>query len=470
MTAPVSSLLLDLNRPQYVSVPEALLSALSWRAYDADFAIADRKRTAAVLYELKGGERKPTKTLEYIVTRPRGEDIKALTQQLDALGVTSGIGIGDAVAHSILGLRSSKGTFQPASPLTVKLGLLQNLSGLQGSANPPNLGEIIETMYAMGHEADGATATGRWLHADEVRLRHDPLLRAIDRAITAVALPPLRRKGLASTATEADPNNEIAFASTPFSWLARTWDVLTREEWVMALPARVWVDWATTVLRLAIGCGYLWEAAWYDTIGRAIVGDTSATRMDLKEAMPLSLPWHPSSTETAARDVAPLLSWRIRRAYQIRGHLKQWVSDHASELLDVPRALVMMSEDGKFRERIKEDLRSRQRPAAAENTWEAVKYALKTREESGDQADFYGLLRARGRYLFVDPGTEWIAVVASLECGLPGESTDLGSVMSSLYELGIRPQMTDVISLLEDAGLARGSADADQGLVVQSAY
>jgi hypothetical protein len=42
--------------------------------------------------------------------------------------------------------------------------------------------------------------------------------------------------------------------------------------------------------------------------------------------------------------------------------------------------------------------------------------------------------------------------------------------MTSLAELGLKPDLTDVVVLLERAGLARGSADADQGVVVQSAF
>ncbi len=38
----------------------------------------------------------------------------------------------------------------------------------------------------------------------------------------------------------------------------------------------------------------------------------------------------------------------------------------------------------------------------------------RSRDSSGPSADHYGLLSSAGRYLMVDPGTEWMAVVASI--------------------------------------------------------
>ena len=70
----------------------------------------------------------------------------------------------------------------------------------------------------------------------------------------------------------------------------------------------------------------------------------------------------------------------------------------------------------------------------------------------------------------VDPGTEWIAVVASLACGAPGQESNVRNVMDSLAELGMQPELNDLIALLERAGLARGSADADQAVIVHSAF
>src|SRR5690606_210126 len=103
---------------------------------------------------------------------------------------------------------------------------------------------------------------------------------------------------------------------------------------------------------------------------------------------------------------------------------------------------------------------------AGTNVWEAIRYALKTREHSGRFADHFGLLEQRGRWLFISPGAEWIVVIASLAAGGPGGVTDAKTVMTKLHQMGLRPELRDLVILLEAAGLARGSADADFGLEV----
>jgi hypothetical protein len=153
---------------------------------------------------------------------------------------------------------------------------------------------------------------------------------------------------------------------------------------------------------------------------------------------------------------------------QVRSLIEQWINERDPRKLEFSAALASMGRDSAFASDLEEALGSRQR--ANDNLWEAVKYALKTRDSAGPYADHYGLLKSRGRYLWVEPGTEWAAVVASLCCERPNSTTDLAAVLRSVGQLGLRPELADVVAMLEAAGLARGSADADQGVVVQSAF
>jgi hypothetical protein len=142
---------------------------------------------------------------------------------------------------------------------------------------------------------------------------------------------------------------------------------------------------------------------------------------------------------------------------------------HDAEILPLEKVLSRMSADEALVSELTATLGSA--PQKKSNLWEAIRYSLMVRDESGPYADHYGILRSRGsRYLIPDPGTEWIAVVASLCCPGPSSQTDLGEVMRSLRELGLRPELSEVVNLLERAGLARGSADADQGVIVESAF
>lgn len=464
-------MLLPLLRPQYVAVPEALITALAWRVFDVKVEPDHSGKQVGLLFRTNP---KQTKTLAIRATEPEGERLRAFGEALRKEGLkTSGdpITLARAVSNSIAGVRAGKSGSQPASPITPAFALLQNMRGLQGAKNPPDFAEIIESLYRMGlpKGANSAGAAQLWLAAAEHRMETDPLAGALDRAVDAALLDGARQRRIADHTQRAEPWQGL-FANTPFEWFASSWDRLNDPLWVEALPARVWVDWATTVLRLAVGLGFLWEAAWYEAVAREVLSLKSPTWDGVKASVAPPLPWKSSRAGLGIRDVAPLLGLRVHRGEQIRGLLSEWLEDNGKPDEDFTSALHRMHADEKFCDRLVEALGSRRRTASGGNLWEAVKYALKTRENSGPFADYYGLLQSNGRFLTVDPGTEWMAVVASLACPEPGKPTDVGAVLASLSQLGVRPELADLIALLERAGLARGSADADQGVVVQSAF
>lgn len=105
------------------------------------------------------------------------------------------------------------------------------------------------------------------------------------------------------------------------------------------------------------------------------------------------------------------------------------------------------------------------------NTLETIKYALTCRSESGDDKDFYSLFSRHGnRYLVVEPGAEWIVVVAAMSAGKPGTPTTLGQISKDLRLLGLQPDRTVIVKELERAGLATTSPDSDDALEVISAF
>ena len=60
--------------------------------------------------------------------------------------------------------------------------------------------------------------------------------------------------------------------------------------------------------------------------------------------------------------------------------------------------------------------------------------------------------------------------MASIACGNPGGEANLRELNAQLNQVGLHPPVHDLIHLLEIAGLANGSADADEGVRIQSAY
>ena len=115
----------------------------------------------------------------------------------------------------------------------------------------------------------------------------------------------------------------------------------------------------------------------------------------------------------------------------------------------------------------------------SKNIRELIRYLLmsrsneneQSRSEAAEQQDFYGLFRKRGtRYLFVEPSTEWVAVLASLARKSPKDATTLSNVLDDLRRLGLQPSVETLTNCLEATGLARSAPDADIGIMVASAF
>jgi hypothetical protein len=464
--------ILPLPRPQYVPVPEALISSLAWRLFRVELSEGAGGRPIGLMYR-PSSRASRSRTLDNRQTLPEGQALQKFADVLknNHLRVEGeALDLALAVLNSVGGVRIEKSGSQPASPLTPGFALLQNMRGLQGTRNPPDLAEILETLFSLGlgtgEMSSGVAKT--WLSATEHRMSVDPLLRVLDSAVDESVLgsPRQLRDEQASSRASAWKG---ALTDSPFSWFVETWLRLTSQEWVEALPARVWVDWASTILRLALGLGFLWESAWYESLARRIIGDGPLSWSDVREGMDAVVPWKSSRAGAVALDIAPQLSWRVFRGDQLRGLFTKWLTENSTGD-DFQLALAAMRDDAEFSSKLVDALGSNVSTPAGKNLWEAIKYALKTRDSTGEFADYYGLLRTSGRYLTVEPGTEWIAVVASLASGKPGSTTDVGTVLLSLQRMGIRPELRDLIDLLEKAGIARGSADADQGVLVQSAF
>lgn len=378
--------------------------------------------------------------------------------------------LGQSFLHGVSGITSVKGMGQAASPMTPSLALLQNVAGSHAALRPPNLGKTIELMMVLGATGSLAeSASQSWARAARLRVKQDPLLRTIDGAFAEALLPGYPEPRNHKLSVEEISTWQGRFGSSPFSWFAKMWPAITSEPWVKALPARVWTDWATTILRFAFGASYLWEAAWYESIARTVVGDSVPSWGRVLEDMPAPLQWRSSSAAVSVRDLAPVLMWRVHRATYILRILDDWVSKGRADW-EADRALAAMRKDPALVAALVKCLSSKRRTSTGNNTWEAIKYALKVRESLGAQADHYGLLDQRNRFLTAEPRTEWVAVMASLSCHGPGGESDVARVLNDLDELGMRPELMDLISLLERAGLARGSADADQGVRVKSAF
>ncbi|WP_309073794.1 hypothetical protein [Paenarthrobacter sp.] len=467
--AAAHQLLLPFNRPEYFSVPEALLSALAWRAYES-ISNEEQEKPLGLMYKAQAKE---TLYLSLRPTKPEEDTAETLGNQLRQRGISTAASdrlLGDAVSSSVTGIRIEKTGNQPSSPMTPALALMQNPRGVLVKQGPPDFGAIIESLFTVGHPLVGPSmsATELWLRASDKRLELDPLLSAIDSSMMSTVFQDALRRRTSFPIAEDSVDWCGLYPETPYEWFAKSWQALTSDEWVGALPARVWVDWATTVLRLAMGLGFLWEYAWYEALGMAIVQDSVPdTLEELRGTVRSPLPWQSSRSSISVRDVGATIKGRIARGERIRRSLKERIKD----LNGNPDAIEFLRSAARSDFRLSLAAEITEKKDAGKLVWETVKYGLQVRESSGPFTDYYGILKTRGRrYLVIDPGTEWIAVVASLACGSPGTQCNVGDVLRDLTILGMRPELGDLVSLLERAGMARGSADADHAVIVESAF
>lgn len=462
-----------LNRPQYVSVSEGYISALAWSLFEPLPKQEGKKQALRYSFESSAVSR----DLVYKRTEPTAkDDFTIFAGAMASSGLSTdddGYLLALAAAKSIIGVKSEKGKFTPASPMTPVLALLQNNEGIQGSANPPATAEILESIFRLGNsETDVSSAATLWAESAYRRLEIDPILKGIDSAMCEVAFGtlPVRRAhqiDVDDLETEWVP----LLAESPFAWFAEAWKKLNSKIWVDNLPARVWTDWATTLLRTGYGTSILWECAWYESLGRAVISGNLTTVQEIIKNMDPTLPWRSASDTAEIRDLSSKIKVRCQRAFEIRTRLDRWLKEDSNEELPVEEALVKMHLDSNFKSGLAKDLQAKSNSNLGKGLREAIRYALLIREESGSNADYYGLLRNAGtRYLFPEPAIEWITVMASLSCDTPGSTCNLGDVKSFLRKAGLEPDLRDLVALLEKSGMARGSADAEEGLKVEAAF
>lgn len=467
-------LILPLPRPEYVPMPEGFLSALAWKAYSVKkIPVPPEGQKLGLRYKFVGGP-SAAKSVHFEETFPRGEVLAELGKRLEEHGLEETGNkslLAEAVVNSVVGGSSPKSKSVPSSPLAPAIALLQNPVGLTGKRNPPDLGNIIEVIYSLGKKGEPSkSAANLYCAANRVRLSSDPILAAINRAFTdAVWGGEVTELSVAATVIDSPISSLLV--ESPFSWFAETWDKVTSDPWVLALPAKVWVDWSTSILRTGFAMAYLWEASWYESLAREILSKNSVDVGFISRVMDSLDPaivWRGSESTAEIRDLASKLKWRCYRSVSVRNVLEGVLEEHPNKDLPISELVESIRSDAEVTKQLQSALNPNKQVTLdpADKLWEAVRYSLKTR----DKGDHYGFLESSGRYLFANPGTEWGALMASMAARGPGETTNLGEVAVFLNRSGTTTQPQELLALLERTGLSRGSADADLALEVETAY
>jgi hypothetical protein len=531
MTNTGRDLILKITRPQYVPFPEMFISALAWSfAKDSitGWSKPEEKggNKIGLIYEISTTARNPAR-FTYVATRPDdgSREVSKWIENLSAASIRfehSEEEGARSIADALKGVSIEKSPRQAVTPLSPFIALLQNSSGVFAKVSPPDISDTIEQIFALGN-ADLNNQTEReleprdsaaamWLLSMKTRLEDDDLLKQLDHAIAySIKSHPLNsskvldidrvfpdcqdpvglleyRKSISAKISTIDLGRD-----TPFAWFHDAWTKINDPKWVLALPARRWVDWATTVLRVGFGFSYIWEANWCIAIANLITDPQteanneekslyhSRSNDDTPEQVGLeylkksprlqsagAMRWKDSDSSVTLRDVAPSLRVALSRGLKIRQILEDAIPANTEKSIE--ETLFDLYSDIAVKDRLRDALKEKYQEQA-NSLWEAVKYALLTRNQIGESADFYGLLKSVSpKYTIIEPATEWIAAISSISIDVPGGQGSLGTVLDDLQRLGLRPSVSELTHHLESAGLAQSAADADTAVSILSAY
>lgn len=475
-TLKVSHLFPPLRRPEYPASPEIFITSLAWNRFefeglDNDFRLKYMRQQKTTNKTSKG-----SKKVEFSHDR-LSDSTSPLKRSLASNGFSDGFRGGnesvtrdliEAVLDGISSTSSLHSDYIAASPMTPALAMLQNVRGMKGTE--ANFSGIMQDIASMGgFEGDLSES---WIHATEQIMNANPHLRAIDLSIQESIGFGQRIDRSPTTAFRewAVLNEYPEYARlTPFNWFARNWSNLTNEEWANALPPRLWTDWANAVMRTAFGMAYLWEAAWYHNVARTVL-DPSYDFNNFQRLMNSELiPWLSSEVSVSLRAVKSQLEQRVRTGSEIGRVLRKFAEETQSMDLELDEFLSTARGNHNFLSDLQNA--SHKPTSSHKSTSEAIFYSLNTRREVGEGADYYGLLRYQSRrYLVPNPGTEWLAAISSLVSSSPRGKINLGQLLEELSALGVSPPVKELVSLLEQAGLARGSADSDSGMEIETAF
>jgi hypothetical protein len=387
----------------------------------------------------------------------------------------------DAILDALRGVIPAKAFSYPALPLVRAAAFLQNTRGVKAKQNPANYALIIEQLYALGSPVPaGGGAAAKWFSVLSIP-ETNSLFRALD--TLAGQMVPDDDGAPAPVVFRSAPPDIAALphpvwlqnVATPFVWFRQAWDTFCTPEWRSALPRRRWSDWASCIIRTAMGMAYLWESYFFRDLCDYLAEPAPVAPFEIPRHREL-LKWTGRDEALTTRDV----NSRIRQVISI-GHASRLTFQSALDPLvasqpDLPsrslQSMIGAVANSLAREvnpfaALLNDSKRNQGP----NTWETVVYSLQCRAETGTDADFYSVLSRRSRrFLVVEPGPEWLVVIASLAAGAPGRHTTLGQVKANLAMLGLFPSRETLVQELEQAGLAGSSHDSDDALEVVSAF
>jgi hypothetical protein len=507
-------------------IPELWLAALMRRPILGDTPIYD---LSPLVYEMVGVVKnvsikgQPRVTLQ---TRadggPNGFSMQTWADEVRSQFAQCGIAVSQpeafaaAIADELLTRTESssqKRSVKAAIPVTPITAVLQNQTGVLGTARENDYGDAVERIYAIGRHLSGdpidSGAGSRLQDALVARMAIDSRMRAVDAAqiaalSNALGLPVADVQydqllgqvhfsgSTASRGFEPLDHDQLSVVdklgrlggSTSFVWFYESWRKLTDPTWSRMVPHRRWIDWLVSVTRLAIGSSYLFREQWVIRASRLVL-DNSVSELEIGAQLASECATQPliqwvdrSQNSLAQRDVFP----EIRSIICTGVSLRKLIADEPfKSVLDgeitVEKLLKVVRQDSQLSEELLKTYTSPTldfRKKLVQPVYNTVRDALIDRTgtkdtTSGNSDDFYALMQTRNNITVIDPSSEAVALLATLACHEPNGTTNLGDVKRQFQKVGLQPSQTEVRYLLERAGLCRAEADASLQVSVSSA-
>ncbi len=485
----------DLNRPEYPPSPDGLLSTLVYPIVAETLSpiSKDERDDKWISYKWLT-DRNRDRVQETRPSLATKEEAAAFCQLLESSGLlidpsdNASTEHARAILDSIRGVTGNNAKSEITVALSPSISALQDRRGIFAKKNPPNYDRIFHQLGSLG---SGLPLLAGTLGREAVSALEGPGAGNVTQLLDRVFKGRASGNGPSITAlTASHVPSWITKVPTPFSWFSDSWGSLCGGNWIDRMPSRRWCDWASCVLRTAVGMGFLWEATFYLRLGRSIIDQDETTSAEDAEKFTLGsgaplLKWLSPSRRVTERSINESLVSAIGKGLAVKeaihkalfeeedlpGAPADW-NDNPDALRNfIEEAWRKIEEHPSRRDAISSALATSSVKGGSNNTNETVRYSLLQRRQSGREADFYYLLKTVSRrFLVVDPGQEWLVVVASLAAREAGGRVTLQDVSNDLQRLGLSPGRQQLTSLLENCGLARSFRDAEQAIEVAAAF
>lgn len=489
----------DLPVPQYANVPELVVSALAWSATregKAPSTVLGLKSKGIVYQLIHRSTAKATDTDDKVrvetmpaVHGTRWDKLAAnLSESLALPNQEAAEKAARIFLQDLVGNVPARAVSRSIVPFNAFTALMQDPAGMVGTKNPPNFALMMRRMFVLGNGGGDAARlladAYRWINENH---KNDWITSA-----TSTITPAEIYIAAASLLTEEDAvsqfNTELPVwlinERTPFTWFANAWQNLMQGKWKEKMPRRRWVDWASCILRTALGTGYVFELNFYYQLVLALTNDMAET-----DAAERALSRHANFftwdafSSVSTRDVAS----RIKKVCQRGTACRAFIQEQAAEDDPCPRpydyiadpkgpenwirdARAWLGNDEAKQERVRQAIAGAKN-RTANNAQETINFALLDRGDQSSNEDLYSLIRKRGRrYSVVEPGQEWFVVVASMQARDASESTRVADVIAALDAIGVTAGYNTIVDELERVGLSRTSHDADDAIEVAAAF